>query len=252
MKKYSILLLTIVFVVNGLAQSEQKSKHNEKNKKANTAAKTISKTASPLELAKATLKIYGGDKFKNMKTLVIRGTADISGSPTMTFPATFAMIYADDKYRLEVMNPIQPFKQIYDGQQTLSSVNNVSLPPINRLGFPLLQRIGEKDFVVTSLPEKSKNKTGFRITSPEGFYTDFFVDEKTGLVKSYESSYEIYGRAVSTSVDIDKVREVEGVKVPEIFAQRFDLGQFTVYSNFKAKEILVNSTLADDVFAISK
>jgi hypothetical protein len=50
------------------------------------------------------------------------------------------------------------------------------------------------------------------------------VDEKTGMVKGYESSYEINGRAVSTSVEIAKVREVEGVKVPERFAQRFDLG----------------------------
>ena len=248
MKNYSILLLIFVFTVSTFAQTKQKVKQSEKDKNANT----VSKTASPLDLAKATLKIYGGDKFKNMKTLLIRGTADISGSPTMTFPATFAMIYSGDKYRLEVTNPIQPFKQVYDGQQTLSSVNNVSLPPINRLGFPLLQRIEEKDFVVSALPEKSKKKSGFRITSPEGFYTDFFIDEKTGLVKSYESEYEIRGRAITTSVAIDKLREVEGVKVPERFAQRFDMGDFTVYSDFKAKEILVNSPVADDVFSTSK
>ncbi|MCA1625763.1 MAG: hypothetical protein LC778_18590 [Acidobacteria bacterium] len=249
MKKYPILLLMFVFAVNLSAQNGQKSKQNTKGKSPN--AVEVSETKTPLELAKATLKLYGGEKFKNMKTLVIRGTADISGSPTMTFPATFAMIYAGDKYRLEVTNPIQPFKQVYDGQQTLSSINNVSLPPINRLGFPLLQKIEEKDFVVSELPE-SKKKSGFRITSPDGFYTDFFVDEKTGLVKSYESSYEIRGRTVTTSVQIDKLREVEGVKVPERFAQRFDMGQFTVYSDFKAKEIIVNSSVADDVFSISK
>lgn len=250
MKKYSILLLTFVFAVNVSAQNEQKSKQNEKNKNAN--AVEVSKNKTPLELAKATQKLYGGDKFKNMKTLVIRGTADVSGSPTMTFPATFAMIYAGDKYRLEVTNPIQPFKQVYDGQQTLSSVNNVSLPPINRLGLPLLQRIEEKDFVVSALPEKSKKKTGFRVTAPEGFYTDFFLDEKTGMIKSYESEYEIRGRTITTSVQIDKLREVEGVMVPERFAQRFDTGQFTIYSDFKAKEILVNSPVADDVFSLAR
>ncbi len=250
MKKYSIILLTLVLAANISAQNRQKSKQSEKDKNAN--AVKIAKTKTPLELAKTTLKIYGGDKFKNMKTLVVRGTADVSGLPAMTFPATFAMIYSGDKYRLEVSNPIQPFKQVYDGQQTLSSINNLSLPPINRLGLPLLQKLEEKDFIVSELPEKSKKKLGFRITSPEGFYTDFFVDEKTGFVKTYESSYEINGRTVSTSVDIDKVREVEGIKVPERFAQRFDLGQFTVYADFKAKEILVNSQVADDVFSISK
>lgn len=246
MKKYLILLAMFVFVLNVSAQKQQKAKPDE-NKKGGAAE--VSKNKTPLELAKATLTLYGGERFKKMKTLVVRGTADISGSPTMTFPATFAMIYAGDKYRLEVVNPIQPFKQTYDGQQTVSSINNFSLPPINRLGLPLLPKIEEKDFIVSELPEKSRKKLGFRITSPEGFYTDFFLDEKTGFVKSYESEYEIRGRAVTTAVDIDKLREVEGVKVPEKFSQRFDLGQFTVYSNFKAKEILVNSEVSDDVFS---
>jgi len=248
MKKYSILLLIFVLVVNAFSQTAQKSTQKEKG----IITNAVSQTTSPLELAKATLKIYGGDKFKNMKTLVIRGTADVSGSPTFNFPATFAMIYAGDKYRLEVINPIQPFKQIYDGEQTVSSINSISLPPINRLGLPLLQKIEEKDFTVSALPEKSKKKLGFRVTSPEGFYTDFFIDEKNRMVKSYESEYEIRGRTITTSVDIDKVREVDGIKVPERFAQRFDLGQFTIYSDFKAKEILVNSTVANDVFLIAK
>lgn len=254
MKKYSILLLIIVFSASVFAQTDRKAKPNEIDKSANKdkIAGTISRTQTPLELAKATVIIYGGDKFKNMKTLVVRGTADVSGSPTVTFPATFATIYAGDKYRLEVINPFQPFKQIYNGQQTSSSINSFSLPPINRLGLPLLQRVEEKDFTVSALPEKNKNKFGFRITSPEGFYTDFFIDAKTGLIKSYESSYELRGRTITTSVEIDKVRDVEGVKIPERYAQRFDLGQLTIYAAFKAKEILVNSAIADDVFAIDK
>ncbi len=254
MKKYSILLLIIVFSVNVFAQTDKKNKSKEKDKTAGKDKNTVavSKTQTPLELAKATIAAHGGDKFKNMKTLVVRGTADVSGSPAATFPATFAMILSGDKYRLEVSNPIQPFKQIYDGQQTSSSVNGLNLPPINRLGLPLLQRIEEKDFTVSALPEKSKKKFGFRITAPEGFYTDFFIDEKTGLVKSYESEYEIRGRTITTSVEIDKVREVEGVKIPERYAQRFETGQLTIYADFKAKDILVNSAVADDIFAIGK
>jgi hypothetical protein len=160
------------------------------------------------------------------------------------------MILSGDKYRLEVNNPVAPFKQIYDGQQTSSSAG-FTLPPINRLGLPLLQRIEEKDFIVSPLPEKSKKKNGFRITAPEGFYTDFFIDEKTGLVKSYESEYEMRGRTITTSVEVDKVREVEGVKIPEHYAQRFETGQITIYADFKAKEILVNSTVADGIFAMN-
>jgi len=249
MKKITILAIVLAFTAtNAFSQTNEKTKKTEKQ----PATNTVPKTVSPLELAIATSMAHGGEKFKKMKTLVVRGTADVSGTPLGTFPATFATIYSGEKYRLEVSNPIQPFKQTYDGQQTSSSVTGLELPPLNRLGFPLLQRIGEKDFTVSALSEKNKKKPGFRITSPEGFYTDFFIDEKTGLVKSYEASYEINGRSVTTSVDIDKLREVDGVKIPERYAQRFDLGQLTIYSNFKAKEILVNSQIADDVFSTSK
>ncbi len=188
-----------------------------------------------------------------MKTLDVRGSVDVTTTQfPQTIPATFVTIYAGDKYRLEIQNPFQPLKQVYDGQQTSSSINGFTFPPINRLGLPLLQKLGDKDFVVATLPEKFKKKKGFRITSPEGFYTDFFIDDKTGQVKGYESSYDINGREVTTSVEIDKFRTVEGVVIPERYSQRFDLGQITAYADFKAKEILVNSIVKDEIFAISK
>jgi len=248
MKKIFISLLIALFAINAFAQKEQKPKNEVQSEKTN--APIIEKT--PLELAKAALAAHGGDKFKNMKTLVVRGTADVSGSPTTTFPATFAMILSGDKYRLEISNPFQPFKQVYDGNQTQSSVNNFTLPPINRLGFPLLQKIETKDFTVSALdPDKYKKKKGFRVTSPEGFYTDFLIDEKTGQIKSYEAEYDYSNRKITTSVEIDKLIDVKGVLIPEKYAQRFDLGQITIYSNFRAKEILVDSEVADDVFTLN-
>jgi len=244
MKKYSILLLIIVFAVNALAQADQKPKDK-------TTVMTTKTDMTPLELAKATLAAHGGDKFKNMKTLDIRGSVDVTTTQfPQTIPATFVTIYAGDKYRLEIQNPFQPLKQVYDGQQTSSSINGFTFPPINRLGLPLLQKLGDKDFTVSALPEKLKKKKGFRLTSPEGFYTDFFVDDKTGQIKGYESSYDINGREVTTSVEIDKFRTVEGVVIPERYSQRFDLGQITAYADFKAKEILVNSVIKDEIFLI--
>jgi hypothetical protein len=109
--------------------------------------------------------------------------------------------------------------------------------------------MGKSGFIITSLPDDKKKKGGFRMTSPEGYFTDFFVDPKTNLIKGYESTYTIDGRKVTTSVVIDKLKLVDGIQVPEKYVQRFDLGQFTVYASFKAKEILINSKLDDDVFA---
>ncbi len=246
MKTIKILPLILIFAGSVFAQIEQKSKTLEKDK----STVIITKAATPLELAKAALAAHGGDKFKLMKTLVVVGTADVSGSPSMTFPAPFVMMYSGDKYRLEINTPFVQFKQIYDGQQTYSSAGEVSLPPINRLGLPLLPKIEEKDFTISALPEKAKKKSGFRITSPEGFYTDFFIDEKTNLVKSYEASYEFNGRTITTAVEIDKLRDVDGVKIPERYAQRFETRGLTIYANFKAKDITVNSAVADDVFVM--
>ena len=246
MKKYPIILLLCVFAVSVSAQKTDKQKQNEKEK---TATVAVSKTAAPLDLAKAALAAHGGDKFKNMKSLIVRGTADVSGSPTMTFPAPFIMTFSGDKYRLEITTPFMLMKQIYDGEQTYSSIPNFALPPLNRLGLPLLPKIEEKGFTVSVLPDKSK-KLGFRITSPEGYYTDFFIDEKTGLVKSYGAKYDFNGREITTAVEIDKLKEVEGVLVPERYSQRFEVGQNTIYSDFKAKEILVNTPIGDDVFVM--
>ncbi len=101
MKIIKVLSLVLIFAVSVFAQTDKKQKSNEKDK---TTA-PISKTQTPLELAKATIVAHGGDKFKNMKTLVVRGTADVSGSPAATFPATFVMTYSGDKYRLEMNTP---------------------------------------------------------------------------------------------------------------------------------------------------
>ncbi len=245
MRKYSILLLIFAFAISVFAQ-----KKDEKKMETTPVSITISKTSTPMELAKAALAAHGGDKFKGMKTLIVRGSADISGSPSQVIPATFVQILSGEKYRLEITNPFQPFKQVYDGENTFSSVPNFTLPPINRLGLPLLPKIEEKGYTVAGLAEGKNKKLGFRITSPEGYYTDFFLDEKTAQVKSYESSYTFGERNITTSVEIDKVRNVEGVIVPERYAQRFELGQLTMYSDFKAKEILVNSEVADDVFTM--
>jgi hypothetical protein len=254
MKRILIFTLTAISAAGVLAQTDSKNtdKIEAKTPTQATAVVSVKSDAAPFELAKTALKAHGGDKFKNMKSLVIRGTADVSGSPTQSFPSTFAFVSSGEKYRIDIINPFQPLKQVYDGEQTNSSISGFYFPPLNRIGLMLLTKLEEKDFVVTAVPEKIKTKNSFRITSPEGFYTDFFLDEKTGQVKSYKSSFEVSGRNVTTAVEIDKVRIVEGVVVPEKYAQRFELGNLSIYVDFKAKEISVNSLIADDVFVMTK
>ena len=206
-----------------------------------------------LESANAAIRAHGGEKFKNMKTLIVSGAVDITTTAiTQSIPATFATIFAGDKYRIEINNPFTPFKQVYDGEQTSSTLKgSFTLPPLNRLGFPLLAKVGDEGFIVSALTGDKKKKKGFRVTAPDGFYTDFYTDEKTGQIKGYEASYDISGRNVTTSVEIDKLRTVDGIILPERYAQRFDTEQMTIYADFKAKEISVNKAVADDVFTLT-
>ncbi len=205
-------------------------------------------------LAEKAVAAHGGEKFRTMRSMVIKGSVDVTTSAiAQAIPATFIIIHAGEKYRIEIANPFQPFKQVYDGTQTISSIQGgFTLPPINRLGLPMLQQIGKQGFIVTSLPDTKRKRTGFRMTSPEGYFTDFYLDEKNHQIKSFDSNYTIGNRTVSTSVEINKSRIVEGVLIPERYAQRFDTEQMTVYANFKARDILVNSAVEDAVFSATE
>jgi hypothetical protein len=211
-------------------------------------------SSEALDLAKAAFTAHGGDKFRSVKTMVLRGSVDLTSSAfNQALPGAFSMAYAGDKYRVELATAVQSFKQTYDGQETRTSVQmGFSLPPINRLGLPLLQRLGDEGFTVSPLPEGSKKGRGFRITAPDNYFTDFFIDEKTRQVKGYEAMYEYSGRMFSTSVEIGKYRDVDGVIIPEKYSQRFDLGQLIVYGDFKTKDVLLNTPIGDDVFNAAK
>ena len=247
MKKYigTIVLITL-FSLAVFSQSASSTKQAITEKA--TAAST---DATALDVAKATLAAHGGNKLKKMKTLVMKGSMDLNVFNQLT-PATFAIAISGDKYSFDINSPIQPLKQVYDGRQTFSLIQGFSLPPITSLGFPVLPRIGDAGYVISAVGETKKKRKGFRITTPDGFYTDFFVDEKTGQIKGYESSYDVGGRIVTTSVEVDEFQTVDGILVPKKYAQRFDLGTLTAYANFKTKEILINAPIADDVFAIPK
>lgn len=236
MKKYSIILF-ILFLSLAVSAQKEKTK-DDKNKSTNAE-----------NLAKSAFEAHGGEKFKNMKTLSILGSVDVTVSAfNQSLPATFATVFSGDKYRLEINSGLTNFKQTFDGSQTVTSPQRgFSLPPINRLGLPLLQKLGDTGFIVSELADKKKN--GFRITSPEGYYSDFYLDKKTNKIKGYDSSYTINNREATTTVEIDKFEDKDGVSVPSKYAQRFDFGEMTVYADFKAKEILINTEVSDSIFS---
>lgn len=253
MKK--LILVTVLSAISIMNVAAQPSVKKTGGSQAVMAPTTTSpKYEAENALAEKAVAAHGGEKLRAMKTLIMRGAVDVTTSAfNQAIPATFVVIFAKDKYRFEIANPFQPIKQVYDGVNTATTIQGgMTLPPITRLGFPLLPMVGQPGFIITPLPEAKKKKQGFRMTSPEGYFTDFYLDEKTNQIKGYDSSYEINGRMVTTSVEVDKLRNVDGVWVPEKYVQRFDTEQITIYADFKTKEILINTEVADDVFSLGK
>lgn len=212
------------------------------------------KFEAEVALAKLALEAHGGEKLRNMRSLIMRGSVDFTTSAfNQAIPATFSIVLKKEKYRFEILNQFQPLKQVFDGVNTSTTIQGgMTLPPVTRLGFPVLPMIGSPGYVITALPNGKVKRRGFRITSPDGYFTDFYLDEKTNEVKGYDSTYDMNGRTVTTSVEVDKMRVVDGIKVPEKYAQRIDTEQITIYADFKSKEILINSEIADDVFTTGK
>jgi len=110
---------------------------------------------TPIDLANAAVTAHGGTKLKAMKTLFIKGSLDLNVFNQAT-PATFATAISGEKYSFIINSALQPLKQVYDGQETYSSMQGFSLPPVTSLGFPLLPKVGTTGYIVTALADPKK------------------------------------------------------------------------------------------------
>ena len=54
------------------------------------------------------------------------------------------------------------FKQIYDGQQSYSSMPNVQVPPLSKFGLNVLSKFDQTGYKVSAIPNKKKLR-GFQI-----------------------------------------------------------------------------------------
>ena len=212
-----------------------------------TPATAITATTAPADLAKAALAAQGGDKFKALKSMVLRGTVDLyAPNSTQSIPGGFIWVVAGDKVRLEIdARPAVSFKQIYDGQRSYSSLPGVELPPASKFGLAMLTRYSEPGYTVTAIPDKKKLR-GFRIADAEGNTTDFYVDPATGRVMTFLIPFNGY----TFGTENKKFKEVEGVLVPFNFTQRLEMPQGAFFAEYSVKDVKLNQALGDDVFAL--
>ena len=211
------------------------------------AAPAINANSTPIELARAALAAQGGDKFKNLKNMWLVGTVDLTApNSVQSIPGKFSLLTAGERMRLDVdASPIFKFKQIYDGQQSYSSMPGVQMPPADRFGLPVLAKYDQQGYTVSAIPNEKKLR-GFRIEDSSGNATNFYVDPVSARVMKYIIPYN----GLSFGIENEKFKEVEGVLIPVNFMQRLEMPQGAFYATYHVKDVKLNQELADDVFVI--
>lgn len=251
MRKTALASLAIVFVVGGLAFGQEPAKPAAAGNGAAAAAPAIVITAetTPKDLARAAFLAQGGDKFRAVQNMVLRGSVQLyPPNSVQSIPGSFSLVTAGDKLRMEIdARPAVVFKQIYDGETSYSSLPNVSMPPLTRFGFGALARFDQPGFQIEALADKKKQRA-FRLVDPDGYTTDYYLDPKTGRVMSFT----IYYNGITLGTENSKFKDVDGVLVPVSFSQKFEMPMGAFFAEFNVKEAKLNQTLAEDAFAIPR
>ena len=242
-------LALLLFAASASAINAQE-KPSDKTKVAAVSApdKTSVVTAamSPAELARAAFNAQGGEKFRNLKNIILIGSVDLyAPNSTQSLTGKFGIILAGDKLRQEVQSPIVSFQLIFDGEQSFSSMRGMNLPPLNKFGLPVLAKFDQPGYTATALPDKKKERA-FRLSDAEGNSTDFYVEAATGRVRRFEILYN----GLTFSFEYKSFKEVDGVLVPISFAQKLAAPQGDFIAEFKVKEVKLNQDLPADTFAI--
>jgi hypothetical protein len=244
----SLPLIAMAFVAAGSAANAQ----TEATTKAVVAAPpaatvAITSASSPTDLARAALTAQGGEKYRNLKSMVLRGSVDLyAPNSTQSIPGGFIIVLAGDKVRMEIdARPAVSFKTIYDGQRSYSSLPGVDFPPASKFGLPLLAKYDQPGYVVTAIPDEKKLR-GFSIADADGNVTNFYIDATTGRVVKFLIPYNGY----KFGTENKKLKDVDGVMIPFEFTQRLEMPQGAFFAEFKVKDAKLNQPIGDDVFAM--
>jgi len=230
------------------AASPAQGGNDSNNSSAAAKSAPLAPTAGPAELARAAYQSLGGDRFRDLRNMVLTGTLDLySPASTQGITGRFGVITAGEKIRQEMQSPFFNASIIYDGVQSYSSIRGFEMPPPSKFGLPVLLKSAQPGYTISALPEKDKKKErAFRVTDAEGNATDFYVEMATARLTRYEIPFG----DVTFIVDIKSFKTLDGVSVPWNFVQKLATPQGSFIAEFKVKEAKINQDLPADVFAI--
>lgn len=240
-KAITLVSLLLVLAIVPVVSAQDKPKGN------GAAAPAIDATTAPADLARAAVAAMGGDKFKALRSTVMRGSVNLyAPNSANALPGQFVIATSGDKMRIEVAAPpVFAFKQIFDGDRFYSSIPNMQLPPLNKFGINVLTKYDQAGYAVTAIPDKDKLR-GFRISDADGNATDFYLEPATARVKTFMIPFN--GRMFGT--ENDKMKDVEGVLIPFKFTMRLETVQGAYFAEYNVKDIKLNQDLPADTFEI--
>ena len=249
--KFLATAVCVVTLGGTLFAQDQKSAKPATNGAASSTAAPIAITpeTTPLDLARAAFAAQGGEKFRSVQNMILRGSVQLyPPNSVQSIPGSFSMVTAGLKLRMEIdARPAIVFRQIYDGQNSYSSMPNVEMPPLTKFGLGALSRFDQPGYQISAIADKKKQR-GFRLVDPDGYTTDYYLDPKTGRVMSF---FLYYGGA-TLGTENSKFKEVEGVLVPFSFSQKFEMPMGAFFAEFSVKEVKMNQQLPEDAFAIPR
>lgn len=242
-----LLLFASLSLIVGRAGAQEPAKTTTPVAPPASSTVQITATSTPLELARAAFNAQGGEKFRNVQNMMLRGSVSLyPPNSIQSIPGSFSIVTAGEKLRMEIdARPAIVFKQIYNGEQSYSSVPSVEVPPLTKYGLGALSRFDQPGYKLSAIADKKKQR-GFRLVDPDGYTTDFYVDPGSGRVMSFL----LYYNGFTFGTENSKFKEVEGVLVPFSFSQRFEMTQGAFFAEYNVKEVKLNQTLAEDAFAI--
>lgn len=253
MKRF-LIALSICLAGSGAAASAQEGAPTKSASAPAASASVppavvITPESTPADLAKAAFTAQGGEKFRAVQNMMLRGSVSLyPPNSSQSIPGSFSIVTAADKLRMEIdARPAIVFKQIYDGEQSYSSMPGVEVPPLSKFGLSVLSKFDQPGYKVTAIANKKKLR-GFRIADPEGYTTDFYIDGTNGRVMEFFLTYG--GLTFGTANN--KFKEVDGVLIPFSFSQRFEMPQGAFFAEYNVKEVKLNQNLGDDAFAIPR
>lgn len=241
----ALLAFTCLLSIDGLAQDGAAVKPSVA---AGSKDAGISLGGSPQDVARAVIAAQGGDSFRHLKSLILKGSG-LAYSPlsTQAAPIDFTMISTGSGIRVEMKAPFGMIYLINDGQQFYTLFagqrGTFGLAPPSKFGPNVLANLEQAGRTVSALQSPNK-EVGFRVADAQSNATDFYIEPATGYITRYEYKYNNY----TNSWEQKDFRKVDGVVVPYRMTLRLGSRVGDYYAEFKVKEVLVNPQVSDSTF----